>query len=148
MHTGTQRRVLLSGVLLVALVYVSTALGQVAALDAGTGETVWTYDPRIYDYMERPPNMGWRHRGLTYWQDSESDDARIFMANHDLRLARPAGGAGWQPNDVSAREQAVSGSGRGHRRQRGVAGTDVTRNAPVPHDRGDRPSHERRGRDR
>ena len=68
------------------LVYVSTALGQAAALDAGTGEAVWTYDPRIYDDMERPPNMGWRHRGLTYWQDDESDDARIFMANHDLKL--------------------------------------------------------------
>ena len=68
------------------LVYVSTALGQAAALDAGTGDTVWTHDPRIYDYMDRPPNMGWRHRGLTYWKDSESDDARIFMANHDLKL--------------------------------------------------------------
>jgi len=43
-------------------------------------------DLRIYDYMDRPPNMGWRHRGLTYWKDSESDDARIFMANHDLKL--------------------------------------------------------------
>ena len=39
-------------------VYIITALGQVAALDAGTGEPVWTYDPRIYDEMERPPNMG------------------------------------------------------------------------------------------
>ena len=68
------------------LVYVSTALGQVAALDAGTGEAVWTYDPRIYDYLERPPNTGWRHRGVTYWKDDESDDARIFMANHDLKL--------------------------------------------------------------
>ncbi|MCH7748066.1 MAG: pyrroloquinoline quinone-dependent dehydrogenase [Acidobacteria bacterium] len=68
------------------LVYVSTALGQVAALDAGTGEPVWTYDPRIYDDMERPPNMGWHHRGLSYWKDDESDDARIFMANHDLKL--------------------------------------------------------------
>ena len=68
------------------LVYVSTALGQAAALDAGTGEPVWTYDPRIYDDMERPPNMGWHHRGLSYWKDDESDDARIFMANHDLKL--------------------------------------------------------------
>ena len=68
------------------LVYVSTALGQAAALDAGTGELVWSYDPRIYEYMERPPNMGWRHRGLTYWDDPESDDARIFFANHDLKL--------------------------------------------------------------
>ena len=68
------------------LVYVSTALGQAAALDAGTGEPVWTYDPRIYDDMDRPPNMGWHHRGLSYWKDDESDDARIFMANHDLKL--------------------------------------------------------------
>ena len=68
------------------LVYVITALGQAAALDAGTGEPVWTYDPRIYDDLERPPNMGWRHRGLSYWKDDESDDARIFVANHDLKL--------------------------------------------------------------
>ncbi len=68
------------------LVYVSTALGQVAALDAGTGEPVWTYDPRIYDDLERPPNMGWHHRGVSYWKDDESDDARIYIANHDLKL--------------------------------------------------------------
>jgi quinoprotein glucose dehydrogenase len=68
------------------LVYVSTALGQAAALDAGTGEPVWTYDPHIYDDMERPPNMGWHHRGLSYWKDDQSDDARIFMSNHDLKL--------------------------------------------------------------
>ena len=68
------------------LVYVSTALGQVAALDAGTGEPVWTYDPQIYAYLDRPPNMGWHHRGVSYWKDSESDDARIFIASHDKRL--------------------------------------------------------------
>ncbi len=68
------------------LVYIITALGQVAALDAGTGKAVWTYDPRIYDDIERPPNMGWRHRGLSYWNDDESDDARIFLSNHDLKL--------------------------------------------------------------
>ena len=68
------------------LVYVSTTLGQVAALDAGTGEQVWSYDPRIYDYMDRPPIMGWHHRGVSYWEDDDSGDARIFIANHDLRL--------------------------------------------------------------
>ena len=31
------------------LVYVSTPLSQVAALDAGTGELVWSYDPHTYD---------------------------------------------------------------------------------------------------
>ena len=68
------------------LVYVSTALGQVAALSAGTGEPVWTYDPRSYDRLEKPANSGWQHRGVSYWRDSEGDDARIFIATHDQRL--------------------------------------------------------------
>ena len=33
------------------LVYTVTALGQIAAVNAGTGEQVWDYDPRIYDYL-------------------------------------------------------------------------------------------------
>jgi len=68
------------------LVYVSTSIGQVAAIDAGTGETVWSYDPRSYDRLERPGNMGWHHRGVSYWEDGESDDARIFIALPDWRL--------------------------------------------------------------
>jgi len=28
--------------------YVSTSLGQVAAIDAGTGRTIWSYDPESY----------------------------------------------------------------------------------------------------
>ena len=61
------------------LVYLSTSLGQVAALDAGTGELVWSYDPQTYDRLDRPANMGWQHRGVSYWEDDQSDDARIFM---------------------------------------------------------------------
>ena len=68
------------------LVYVSTELSQVAALDAGTGTTVWTYDPRAYERLERPANSGWQHRGVSYWEDDDSDDARIFIATHDLQL--------------------------------------------------------------
>ena len=40
------------------LVYLSTSLGQVAALDAGTGELIWSYDPQTYDRLDRPANMG------------------------------------------------------------------------------------------
>ena len=68
------------------LVYVSTAIGQVAALDAGTGELVWSYDPRTYERLDRPANVGWHHRGVSYWEDEASDDARIFIATHDLLL--------------------------------------------------------------
>ena len=68
------------------LVYLSTSLGQVAALDAGSGELVWSYDPRSYERMGRPASMGWQHRGVAYWEDDGSDDARIFIAVQDLRL--------------------------------------------------------------
>ena len=68
------------------LVYLSTSVGQVAALDAGTGELLWSYDPRSYERMGSPASMGWQHRGVAYWEDDESDDARIFIALHDLRL--------------------------------------------------------------
>ena len=68
------------------LVYVSTAVGQVAALDAGSGALVWSYDPRTYDRLDRPANVGWHHRGVSYWEDAATDDARIFIATHDLLL--------------------------------------------------------------
>ena len=69
------------------LVFLSTSLGQVAALDAGSGELVWSYDPRAYERIGyRPASMGWQHRGVAYWEDDESDDARIFIALQDLRL--------------------------------------------------------------
>ncbi len=66
------------------LVYVSTALSQVAAIDAGTGRTVWQYDPKSYETLERPANLGWQHRGVAYWSDGR--DARILIATHDLKL--------------------------------------------------------------
>ena len=68
------------------LVYVSTALGQVVALDAGTGELVWLYDPRSYERLDRPANIGWQHRGVSYWSEASGEDARVFIATHDLRL--------------------------------------------------------------
>ena len=66
------------------VLYVSTALSQVAAIDAGTGETVWEYDPKAYERLDRPANHGWQHRGVAYWDDGA--DGRIIMATHDLRL--------------------------------------------------------------
>ena len=84
------------------LVYLSTSLGQVAALDAGTGELVWSYDPRSYDRLDRPGNMGWQHRGVSYWEDAGSDDARIFIATHDLLLVALNARTGRQYADFGA----------------------------------------------
>ena len=68
------------------LVYVSTALGQVAALGAGTGALAWSYDPRSYERIDPSETVGWQHRGVSYWHDTGSDDARVFIATRDLRL--------------------------------------------------------------
>ena len=53
--------------------YVSTALGTVAALDAGTGEVVW-FDPLPEGVVRR----GGASRGVAYWSDSMSDEARVI----------------------------------------------------------------------
>jgi quinoprotein glucose dehydrogenase len=65
------------------LLYVATEVSQVVALDAGTGEVVWEHDPRAYE-AGRPANVGFQHRGVAYWSDSER--RRIFVATHDRRL--------------------------------------------------------------
>ena len=56
--------------------YLSTAMYQTAAIDAGTGETLWVYDPEVY--LGGSPTHGYGSRGIAYWADSEGDDERIF----------------------------------------------------------------------
>ena len=53
--------------------YVSTALGTVAALDATTGEVVW-FDP-LPDGVTR---RGSSSRGVAYWRGPDGDDARVI----------------------------------------------------------------------
>jgi len=53
--------------------YVSTALGTVAALDATTGEVVW-FDP-LPDGVTR---RGSSSRGVAYWRERDGDDARVI----------------------------------------------------------------------
>jgi quinoprotein glucose dehydrogenase len=60
------------------VLYTSTSLSQVAAIDAATGETRWLYDPKIYENgLGLPANLGWLHRGVAYWRNG--DDERIVM---------------------------------------------------------------------
>jgi quinoprotein glucose dehydrogenase len=60
------------------VLYTSTSLSQLAAVDAATGETKWVYDPKIYENgLGIPPNLGWLHRGVAYWRNG--DDERIVI---------------------------------------------------------------------
>jgi quinoprotein glucose dehydrogenase len=66
---------MVSGVL-----YVSTSLSQVAAIDAATGKTLWVYDPETWK-NGTPSNNGFVHRGVAYWADG--NDQRILFGTGD-----------------------------------------------------------------
>ena len=60
------------------VLYTSTSLSQVAAIDAATGATKWVFDPKIYENgLGLPANLGWLHRGVAYWRNG--DDERIVI---------------------------------------------------------------------
>ena len=63
--------------------YVNTSLGQVAAIDAATGETVWVYDTKAWE-AGRPTNLGFNSRGVGYWTDGEVE--HIFQPSTNARL--------------------------------------------------------------
>lgn len=65
------------------VLYVSTSLSQVAAIDASTGKTIWVYDSKSYE-TGQPTNLGFLHRGVAYWTDGKLE--RIFIGTCDAYL--------------------------------------------------------------
>jgi len=63
--------------------YISTSLGQVAAIDAITGQQLWVFDTRSWE-SGRPTNLGYNHRGVSYWKNGDKE--RIFMPANDAWL--------------------------------------------------------------
>ena len=62
------------------VLYVSTSLSQVAAIDAATGKTRWVHDPGTWKHGT-PSNNGFVQRGVAYWADG--DDQRILFGTGD-----------------------------------------------------------------
>ena len=65
------------------VMYVTTSFAQAAAIDPVSGETLWTFDSESYK-AGRPTNLGFVHRGPTYWRDG--DDAREDRPTHAKKL--------------------------------------------------------------
>jgi len=56
--------------------FISTGLGTIAALDARTGDALWHDTPPDRD--GEPFQRVRQTRGVAYWEDSNSDDARVI----------------------------------------------------------------------
>ena len=64
-----------------------TPFNEVIALDAGTGEERWRFDPQI-DLGQEPANQ-FTCRGVAHWRDAEAEGTcahRIFTGTNDARL--------------------------------------------------------------
>lgn len=65
------------------LLYTSTSLSQVAAINPISGETVWQFDPGSWQ-IGSPPNNGFLHRGVSYWDDGQA--GRIYIGTGHAQL--------------------------------------------------------------
>lgn len=65
------------------VLYISTPYNRVAALDAESGQELWSYDPKAYEDGQPPNGTGFVHRGVAAWRGDGR--LRIFM-NSRYRL--------------------------------------------------------------
>ena len=73
--------------------YTVTPLGLIAALDPGTGNTRWVYDPMSYT-AGRHANTGFKVRGLAYWTDGTAERLLVgttdaYLLSVDARTGQP-----------------------------------------------------------
>jgi quinoprotein glucose dehydrogenase len=65
------------------VLYLSTPYSKVVALKAGSGEVIWSFDPKAYELGQPANGTGWVHRGVAAWRDGGK--LRIFI-NSRYRL--------------------------------------------------------------
>ena len=62
------------------ILYFSTGLNLVHAVDAATGKRLWTYDPHLVEHAGWKLRVGWGARGIGYWQ------GKLYLGTRDGRL--------------------------------------------------------------
>lgn len=76
------------------VLYMGSMYGIASAIDARTGETLWSFDPEVWK-GRRPGNLGFNARGLAYWTDGKGDERiilgtqRNYMYCLDAKTGKP-----------------------------------------------------------
>ncbi len=64
------------------VMYMSTGLNQIVAIDPATGITKWQFNPEAYKSGGQASVLGWQSRGVAYWTDGRGDE-RILLGTLD-----------------------------------------------------------------
>ena len=69
------------------VIYVSTPLGFIAAIDAKSGEQKWVFNTLTWEHG-RPANNGFNHRGVSFWEKPtvNGTEPRIIMTTANAFL--------------------------------------------------------------
>ena len=89
------------------ILYVSTPFNRVIALDAASGEEIWSYDPEV-DFSVRYAEM-FTSRGVSLWRNAAGDagpcQSRVLLGTLDARLIALDGATGKPCADFGERGQ-------------------------------------------
>src|SRR5437867_3065673 len=68
------------------VLYFSTPYNRVVALNADTGDELWSFDPKAYEDGQPPNGTGFVHRGVAAWRDSAAGNKLRIFINSRYRL--------------------------------------------------------------
>ena len=76
-HRPISSRLQATPLMIGGVIYFNTPLSQGVAVNATTGETLWVFNPKVYEEGTPPMSSPWTQRGVAYWTDGNENE-RIF----------------------------------------------------------------------
>jgi quinoprotein glucose dehydrogenase len=77
-HSPLASRLQATPLMIGGVLYFNTPLGQGVAVDATTGETLWVFNPKVYEEGTPPMSNPWTQRGVAYWTDGDEDERILW----------------------------------------------------------------------